>query len=291
MDSGNAQDSIGSACDLVVRRRPLGSSSMAPQNGPWEAYTDRASLYAQFRLDYPPELVAEVAAFTGLSSEHAMADIGTGTGKLTQHFLDRVGRVYCVEPNAAMLREAESRLGGHEGFIAVPGRAEATGLATGSVHLIVAGMALDWFDPRTSLPEFQRILSPAGWFAAFQYRLGKSFLQGLASHLGEIPKSRQVAKPGSNDPTVYLAPGYSILERSCSCDETWEQFLGGALSAAGAPAVGHPDYEGFCAAHRRAFLALSVNGTVRVDYTCTAMVGRLHELELSSRCSRGYCCG
>jgi ubiquinone/menaquinone biosynthesis C-methylase UbiE len=123
----------------------------SPQDTPWHVYTDKAALYAQFRWDYAPELVAKVAAYTELEPYHAVADIGAGTGILTQHFLDRAKRVYCIEPNAAMLHEAESRLSSHPAFVSIRGRAEATGLPDNSVRLIVAGMALDWFQPEKAL--------------------------------------------------------------------------------------------------------------------------------------------
>lgn len=253
----------------------MSSSSLSPQDAPWNVYSDRASLYAKFRLDYAPELVATVAACTGLERDHAVADIGAGTGILTQHFLDRAKLVYCVEPNAAMLREAEVRLSSHPAFVRVCGSAEATGLPDRSVHLIIAGMALDWFQPETALLEFRRILSPSGWLATFQYRVDEPLMREMASYLKDLPKPPKTIRPGTNDPDRYLASGYFTVEHKCSCEETFEQFIGGVSATGGAPSVGSPEYKGFYSAHRRAFLALSVNGKLRLDYTCIATVGRL----------------
>lgn len=250
-------------------------SSVPHQGSPWDVYTDRAALYAQHRLDYAPQLVAEVAERVGLKHEHAVADMGAGPGKLAQHLLDRVGRVYCVEPNAAMLAEAQARFGSHPSFVGVPRRAEATGLEDDSVHLITAGMSLDWFDPPRAFQEFQRITHPSGWLAIFRYQIDRSFLQRLASSLEGVSMPPEVVKPGTNDPAAYLAPGYITLQCHCSCDESWERFVGGTLSTASAPAADSPEYHDFCPAHRRAFLALSVDGKVRLDFTCTAAVGRL----------------
>lgn len=244
---------------------------------PWDVYTDRAALFAQYRFDYPSELVDRTAKLVGLKPDDAVADIGAGTGKLTQHFLDRVSQVFCVEPNAAMMVEAKARLGGRPAFVAVPGRAEATGLADGSVSLIVSGMALDWFDPSAALTEFRRISRRPGWLAVFRYRIEEALFDRLGRTLGKCSASAKVIKPGTADPSAYLAPGYVTLTRHCSCEESWEQFIGGALSAASAPSVGSPEYEEFCEAHRRAFLELSVSGRVRVDYKCTAAIGQLRQ--------------
>ena len=255
----------------------MSSCSLSPQDAPWNVYSYRASLYARFRLDYAPELVAKVATCTGLERDHAVADIGAGTGILTRHFLDRAKLVYCVEPNAAMLHEAEIRLSSHPVFMSVCGSAEATGLPDRSVHLIVAGMALDWFQPEMALLEFHRILSPSGWLATFRYRVDEPLLREMSSYLKGLPKPPKTIRPGTNDPDRYLASGYSKVEHKCSCEETFEQFMGGASATEGAPSVGSPEYKGFYSAHRRAFLALSVNGKLRTDYTCIATVGRLRK--------------
>ena len=103
----------------------LDIGDLSQQAYPWDVYTDRASLYAQYRFDYAFELVDRVVEYVGLKLDDAVADIGAGTGKLAQQFLGRVRRVFCVEPNAAMMAEAKARLGGHPNpaFVAVPGRA------------------------------------------------------------------------------------------------------------------------------------------------------------------------
>jgi ubiquinone/menaquinone biosynthesis C-methylase UbiE len=249
----------------------------SPQDMPWHVYTDKAGLYARFRWDYAPELVAKVASRTGLTPDHAVADIGAGTGILTQHFLDRAKRVYCVEPNVAMLREADSRLSSHPAFVSVRGRAEATGLPDNSVHLIVAGMAFDWFQPEEALREFQRILSPVGWLAVFRYKVDGPLLRKMSGYLWELPQPPRSIRPGTNDPDRYMTVGYLTEECKCSCEETFEQYIGGVSATEGAPSLGSPEYNESYAAHRRAFLALSVDGKLRMEYTCVATVGRLRQ--------------
>lgn len=244
---------------------------------PWDVYTDRAALFAQYRFDYPSELVDRTVEYVRLKPDDAIADIGAGTGKLAQHFLDRVRQVFCVEPNTAMMAEAKARLGGHPAFVAVPCRAEATGLADGSVGLIVSGMALDWFDPCAALTEFRRISRRPGWLAVFRYRIEEALFDRLGRTLGKCSASAKVIKPGTADPSAYLAPGYVTFTQHCSCEESWEQFIGGALSAASAPSVGSPGYDEFCTAHRRTFLELSVDGKLRIDYECTAAIGQLRQ--------------
>jgi SAM-dependent methyltransferase len=91
--------------------------------------------------------------------------VGSGTGILTEMLLANGNRVVAVEPNRAMARAAEERLGGDPRFRSVDGRAEATGLGPGEVDLIVAAQAFHWFDPARSRDEFLRILKPPGGVA------------------------------------------------------------------------------------------------------------------------------
>lgn len=174
-----------------------------------------------------------------------------------------------------MMAEAEVRLGSHSSFVGIPGRAEATGLADGSVSLIVSGMALDWFDPSVTLPEFRRVSRPPGWLAVFRYQIDRAFLQRLSRGLGEYSMPPKIRKPGTSDPSAYLSPGYITLTQKCSCEESWERFVGGTLSTASAPAADSPEFGEYCQAHRRAFLELSEDGEVHLDYTCTATIGQL----------------
>ncbi len=53
-----------------------------------------------------------------------MADVGSGTGKLTELFLDWGCRVFGVEPNEDMRREAQRAFAGRDDFVSVNGTVE-----------------------------------------------------------------------------------------------------------------------------------------------------------------------
>jgi SAM-dependent methyltransferase len=93
-----------------------------------------------------------------------VADIGSGTGILSELFLENGNTVYCVEPNAGMRRAAESSLSKFRpSFISVNGSAEATNLRDSSVNLVTVGQALHWFDVEKARQEFERILRRGGY--------------------------------------------------------------------------------------------------------------------------------
>jgi SAM-dependent methyltransferase len=94
-----------------------------------------------------------------------IADVGSGTGILSEALLERGARVIGIEPNEAMRRAAEEGLAGEPRFRSVAATAEATTLPQGSVDLWVAAQAFHWFDAPRARLEALRVLRP-GAFAA-----------------------------------------------------------------------------------------------------------------------------
>lgn len=125
-------------------------------------FSDRVEDYVKYRPHYPAAILAYLQQTYSFDASWDVADIGSGTGISTELFLGNGNRVFAVEPNAEMRRTAEELLGDDAHFVSIDGTAEATGLAAGSVRLIVAGQAFHWFDAVKSRAEFLRILQPGG---------------------------------------------------------------------------------------------------------------------------------
>lgn len=125
-------------------------------------FSDRVEDYVKYRPHYPAAILAYLQQTYSFDASWDVADIGSGTGISTELFLGNGNRVFAVEPNAQMREKAEELLGDDAHFVSIDGTAEATGLAAGSVPLIVAGQAFHWFDAVKSRAEFARILRPGG---------------------------------------------------------------------------------------------------------------------------------
>lgn len=137
-----------------------------PQGGePTQRFTGLAGAYARYRPTYPAAAVDFVLERCGLSPGSVLVDVGCGTGISSRRFAARGLRVIGIEPNADMRREAEAEPAPPRGPQPEyrDGRAEATGLEAASADAVLAAQAFHWFDPATTLPEFHRILRPAGW--------------------------------------------------------------------------------------------------------------------------------
>lgn len=126
-------------------------------------FSNRVQNYLAARPRYPLATIELLAKETGLSSDHVIADIGSGTGFSAEPFLRNGNNVIGVEPNAEMRAAGDELLKGFPRFRSVAGTAENTGLVAAGVDYIIAGQAFHWFDAPAARREFMRLLRPGGW--------------------------------------------------------------------------------------------------------------------------------
>ena len=96
----------------------------------------------------------------------AVADVGAGTGKLTENLAQLGLRGFAVEPNDAMREEGMRLFAGQTSFTWSKGLAEVTGLPDSCVDWVLMGSSFHWADAPVALREFYRILKPGGCFTA-----------------------------------------------------------------------------------------------------------------------------
>jgi SAM-dependent methyltransferase len=129
----------------------------------WTA-AEAAVVYDRGRPGYPAAGVEY--ASEGLRGRAALraADLGAGTGKLTQALVAAGLGTIAVEPATGMLKLLKHAVP-HATVLA--GSAEQLPLPDGSVDLVTAGQAFHWFDQDRALPEIARVLRPGGRLALF----------------------------------------------------------------------------------------------------------------------------
>jgi SAM-dependent methyltransferase len=132
---------------------------------PTERFSERAEHYRRYRPGYPAAAIDLLATHCGLAAGAVVADVGSGTGILSEQLLERGAEVIGIEPNDAMRTAAEQRLGAQARFRSVAAAAEATTLPAKSVDLWLAAQAFHWFDAARTRAEALRVLR-AGRFAA-----------------------------------------------------------------------------------------------------------------------------
>ena len=253
------------------------------QPDPTQRFTGRAENYAKYRPSYPPAVLELLREEAGLSRESAIADVGSGTGKLSILFLENGNRVYGVEPNDEMRATAERLLAGFANFVSVKATAEETGLREASVDIVTAGQAFHWFEPAAARREFDRILRPGGHVVLVWNDWGGTSSpvnQAYDDLLEEFGLFFRQTKHSNASGEEVVSQFYSP-ERPHEFhfdnhqEYTLEGTRGRLLSASYAPPPEHPNYAPMLARLERIFQDHQVDGRLRVEYDTVVFVGRL----------------
>ncbi len=248
---------------------------------PTKRFSNRVEDYLKYRPSYPAAIIPLLESECGLSAESVIADLGSGTGFLTELFLKHGNRVFGVEPNPEMRAAGEEFLAAYPRFSSVSAAAESTGLPDHSVDLIVAGQAFHWFDRAAARPEFVRILKPGGSLALAWngFRVESSPMmaayQDLVVRYG-TDYSEVAREVVGCDVESFYAPGSCNWARF-EFQQTFdcEGLKGRLLSSSYAPEPGHPNYDAMLNDVRKVFDAHQQNGKVAFDYETELYYGHL----------------
>lgn len=250
------------------------------EQDPTRRFTNRVKDYARYRPSYPLAVLECLRDECGLTPDSVIADIGSGTGILTEIFLKNNNRVFAVEPNEAMRQAAEVSLARYPGFISVAGRAEATTLPAGSVDFVTAGQAFHWFDAAASRIEFGRILRPGGYVAliwnARAYE-GDPLMAAYERVLGEFGMGYTTVTHRSHDGEMdaLFTNGRQFRVFAHTRRMDFATLWGGFLSASYAPVSGDPIYEPMHTALRDVFETYQHDGQVTFIYETYLYFGQL----------------
>jgi SAM-dependent methyltransferase len=253
---------------------------MPKELNPTTRFSSRVDNYVRYRPGYPAEMIDLLRSECGLTKDSIIADIGSGTGKLSELFLKAGCEVFGVEPNKEM-REAGERMD-FLNFTSVNGTAEATTLPNHGVDFITAGQAFHWFDHNACRAEFLRILKPGGWLViVWNDRRGDAtpFLEDYENLMLEFgtdykeANHRRTDKPEVIENFFGNPPHFKSFYNVQYFD--FEGLKGRVLSSSYAPEAGQPKHEEMLAALRRVFDARQKNGLVAFEYDTHVYFGRL----------------
>lgn len=244
-------------------------------------FSSRVEHYLKYRPGYPPDVLDLLKEKCGLAGNSVVADIGSGTGILTELFLRNGNPVFGVEPNREMREAAERLLGKYPNFTSVSGTAEATALKKQSVGFVTAGQAFHWFDRERARQEFVRILNPGGWvvliwndreltspFAEAYERLLRTYGTDYAtvnyrhSDTRVIGQFFDTARYGKSD-----FPNKQLFDL--------EGLKGRLLSSSYAPEPGHPQHTPMLQAVNRLFSKYQRDGKVTFEYRTVVYYGQV----------------
>ena len=244
-------------------------------------FSTRVENYIKFRPGYPNELIDILKTDCGLTESAWIADIGSGTGILSELFLRNRNRVFGVEPNEPMRAAGERLLSSFPEFISVDGAAEASGLDAGSVDFITAGQAFHWFDRSATKTEFKRILKPEGWVVlVWNERLTDStaFLRDYEKLLLECGTDYQEIRHENAEKEIdgfFTRKGFH--EKSLPNLQRFdlEGLKGRVFSSSYVPEPDHPNFGPMVSRLEELFRAHNEGGEVAFEYLTKIYYGQL----------------
>ncbi len=108
-------------------------------------FSNRVENYVKYRPSYPAQLLSVMADEFGFMAESVVADVASGTGKLTELFVTNGNPVFAVEQNGEMRGAAEELFGYYSNFHSIDGTGEATNLAHQCADFItVDKLSIGW---------------------------------------------------------------------------------------------------------------------------------------------------
>lgn len=260
----------------------MSSASQLPERDPTKRFSSRVDNYVRYRPGYPGEIIELLKKECGLTDASMVADIGSGTGKLTELFLANGNEVFGIEPNKEMREAGERLLAGFDNFTSVAATAEETTLPRACVDFIIAGQAFHWFDRKRCRVEFARILKSGGWVVLIwndrqtaTTSLLVEYEQLLKAYATDYSK---VDHKQIDDEVVAEffghAPSKKVFPNSQEFD--YEGLKGRLLSSSYAPEEGQPKFAEMISELEKLFARRQEGGRVRFEYDTVVYYGKVN---------------
>ena len=245
-------------------------------------FSNRVADYVRYRPGYPSAVRDVLRAECLLKSGHIIADIGSGTGLLSELFLKNGDRVFGVEPNEAMRLAGEEYLASYDGFVSIDGSAESTTLDDASVDFVATGQAFHWFEPNAARAEFFRILKPTGWVVViWNERLTDTtpFLRAYESLLRKFGTDyANVKESYPNEQHMcdfFRSNPYNSHELPNFQEFDFDGVAGRMRSSSFIPGPDAPTFAPMMEALQKIFTEYNQHGQVRLEYTTHIYFGHL----------------
>lgn len=243
-----------------------------------ERFSDRVEHYARYRPHYPDALLNFLVS--KISPPANVADVGSGTGILSDQLLQCGYHVAAVEPNKPMRAAAEDRLSGTNGFRSIAGTAESTTLQTHSVDMVTCAQSFHWFDHEKCRIEFDRILRPQGLIGLIwndrvrEDPLMKQYDEVLKRFAPEYPSCSHRRVSQADIQAFFAGGSYQLVTFPNNQTLNREAFLGRIISSSYVPLAGQPGHGELIEACNSLFDRFAVNDSIQFLYQAHTYLGR-----------------
>jgi len=241
-------------------------------------FSGRSENFLTGRPDYPKAFFDYLYDEIGIKTTDVIADIGSGIGMMSKHFLERGNTVYCIEPNQEMKALADQLLSHHKGYISLLKTAENTSLKTDSVDYIVCGNAYGSFDKAQVDMEFSRILKIGGKLIITHYYPDINPDSDDMSLWDEFKNTEVLERDKQLGNEFFEGTAINKTFHHTYYQDFFH-FLSGCLSSAIAPKAGDERYEYFVNQVKRFFDKKSANDVMECKFKLLCLIGDVTNLK------------
>ena len=253
------------------------------KHDPKKRFSTRVENYIKYRPSYPQEIVLFLKEKQILSNDSVIADIGSGTGILSEIFLKEGNQVYGIEPNIDMRNAGETQLSKYSNFVSIEGSAENTLLNSSSVDIIMAGQAFHWFDLEKTRIEFLRILKPEGWVLLIWNRrekMNNEFLKEYEKFLLKYGTDYKAIEKSKLDFDKFFGESEPDRKYKYKKFDNYQIFdydglEGRLLSTSYIPLDSHPTFNDMMIDLKKLYEKYQQNGLIKFDYKTEVIYGQL----------------
>jgi ubiquinone/menaquinone biosynthesis C-methylase UbiE len=246
-------------------------------------FSDRAANYRKYRPGYPPGIIAFIVQNCHVDNTWSVADVGSGTGISTKLLMEGLKcRVFSVEPNEKMRKDAENALHANPFYRSVSGSAEATTLDDASVNMVTAFQSFHWFEKEKARREFKRILKEPKYVLFVWNNRAETesdFLKGYEAILQDLPEYKLVNhKNISIDNLRSFIENDEVKTVSYSNLQLFdlEGLKGRFFSSSYTPAFGTQEYYKQITKLESLFQKCNKDGFVEYEYRTEAYLGKMN---------------
>jgi SAM-dependent methyltransferase len=253
----------------------------AAAGGGRSVFSRKALDYARGRPAYPAALFEHIERHLGAGESLRIADVGAGTGLLTQGWLERGHAAFAVEPNDEMRAAADKLLGRDPRYRSVAAPAEATTLTAAAFDLVTAAQSFHWFEPVAFRRECLRILRTAGqvaliWNDRASDSAVQTALDSVFEEFGGIQRTAQAVRQSQQQgvQAFFGAGAFGTWRFDHAQQLDREGLRGMVFSRSYMPAADSP--AGLAAARKidALFNAFATNDVLSLPYRCVLFLGR-----------------
>lgn len=243
-----------------------------------EMFNQAANYYDKYRPSYPVEIIEELVEKAELSRGAELLEIGSGSGKATELFVNRGFNIMCIEPGKELVDIGNYKFA-EENFVFKKSRFEELDIEKEKYDAIFSAQAFHWVPQPVGYEKCAYGLKSRGYLALFwnmyivyENEIDKELLKisnkygGLADFLSEEQCEERIASIVSGIENSRLFESPKVYRKLWTQKYTADEFYGFVLT--GNRFIQKSDEEKQSAYEEIKELANKYGGVIERPYLC-----------------------